>query len=81
MKVKHVGCRPEHATVLVKIRHREYFFEDIPEEEGGKFWTKRELLSGCKQIVERVNYIGDLIYCSYCDEHFNVKQFVEVDDE
>ena len=53
-----------------------HWFEPIGDG-GYKIWSKRELLSGCRQEITKIVEQDGLIYCPICDEWFAKKQFVE----
>lgn len=69
-------------------------FEEYPESESpvtGRFWTQKQLNSGCGAITRMNDAIAETwarnpsfygaTFCSYCQEHFPVKEFVWTDDE
>ena len=74
--VMHVGIRPKFPTKEVKVDEITYYFE----KQTGKYWTKREMGSGCMGVTEKKTYgiYLDLLYCNHCDEWFSDKQFEEV---
>lgn len=57
-----------------------YKFEPFPEG-GGKWWSEKELASGCHVIFDKIKKQNGLIYCPYCDEWFTDKQFTEMENE
>ena len=69
--VFHTGMRPGFPVVEIKEGERFYYYEQVT----GKKWTMRELNSGCGERVEYKPGIADLLYCSYCDEWFQPRQF------
>lgn len=73
-KVKHIGTRPTSPTKEVQVDGRFMHFE----KATGKYWTMREINSGCNEIVNHQTGIEDLLFCSECDEWFSAKQFKDV---
>jgi len=79
---KHTGERPTYKiadffkTEFGQIIH----IEEFPD--GSKrWWTNKQLKSGCNTVLKNPKRQDDLIYCKKCDEWFNKKQFKERRDE
>lgn len=84
MTMIHEGIKPKNKLLKgeeiddlpFRYKTNDHWVE--PLDDGGyKIWSKRELLSGCKQEITNVRKRDGLIYCPICDEWFAEKQFVE----
>lgn len=77
-KVKHVGVRPKYPLVgQVKVRARTFYqIEELPDG-GKKWWSVKDLNSGCDNVVDKTIGMHDLIFCKYCDEWYAQKQFID----
>ena len=93
---RHVGVRPKHPTRPLtddeKTRYKlcDYvLFEIYPESEDpvtGRFWTRRELHSGCQTITTMHQNIAETYardpkfygstFCCGCGKHLPVAEFV-----
>ena len=78
---KHVGIRPLTPLAVIKRDGRKKDY--ILEPATGKYWSKRELSSGCDEVLEDIRVMeveGDILYyCTHCEEWFHNKQFEVVE--
>lgn len=79
MILRHKGIRPKYELQFDKgyKDNWHHFFEPHPNG-GGKYWSKRELISGCNKKLVDPPRKENLTYCKYCDEWFDNKQFKKV---
>lgn len=79
MKVIHKGKTPTYDLEPTEM-YKDMMYEPYPNG-GGKFWSPRELKTGCGgDVMEPYGTVATmedygLIYCPYCDEWFNEKEF------
>lgn len=75
--MRHDGVRPVHTLVLEESkRKRKVWIEEFPDGSR-KFWNARLLNSGCGKYLTDPEVEGTLVYCNYCREWFDIKQFKE----
>lgn len=93
----HVGIRPKHALRDLTVEEVEQYlsfgyakYEEYPEPRQssaiGRFWTERELNSGCgsrttmgralsETYARNPKFYGST-FCCACNDHFRVEEFV-----
>ena len=91
----HVGVQPRHPTRPLTDKEKKVhasanyeLYEEYPESESpvvGKFWTKKQLNSGCGAVTTMNITIAETYardpkfyggtFCAGCQRHFDLAQF------
>ena len=77
----HEGIRPVNPLLRdfdsVPYKALPGFWVEPLDDGRFRYWSDRELRSGCGGLLVDAKERDGLTYCPYCDEWFTNKQFIE----
>lgn len=75
--MRHKGVRPvgQLTTLESDIKRGHKMYHEALPDGGYRIWNDRLLKSGCGKTLDKIMRDGSLVYCPYCDEWSNEKQF------